>query len=158
MSLLDDLLPRPIISPDCDPHEFLDRLAVIASELGYACQRNRDYAGLGGNEYDLINIEVVIDAERLTARLSTKPTLYGRIDLDVVTRWSERPIRYMKYVAALRRAYAPLFRAYRVRHGKQLKLRTGIGPPRVGQGGLRSRSIALYPRRVRDGDSRTSRW
>jgi len=59
------------------------------------------------------------------------PRQPGKLTLDVVTSWSKHPTDYDEYVGVLRPSYTTLLDAYKVVHGKRLRLGMPRRPPRL---------------------------
>jgi hypothetical protein len=124
MDLLAEELPELTALVDRSAEEFFGKCEAIARQQGWRIDRRREYAG---PEYDQLNLYLEPgEPGHPMIRMVAVPKAKGRLRLDLVDRWTQRPVQYDEYLAKARLAYARLFDLYSDQHGKRLRL----GKPR----------------------------
>jgi hypothetical protein len=121
MDILDIPLPKLTLKIDIDASTFFDRCEAIAASRGWEVDRRRAYAGPG---YDHLNLHRGdIGPNRYPmVRMVSVPRELHRLDLDVVTHWTTRPISYDEYLQVARESYSALLNGYKEAHGKRFRL------------------------------------
>lgn len=126
MDLLDEPLPEGHLTPDTSAETFFDRCEEVAALKGWTIDRRRAYAGLG---YDQLNVHLNGDERPPFVRMVATPKAKGRVDLDIVARWTKRPIPCHEYRSAFITSYKRVLDAYKHHHGTRPRVWIPQCPP-----------------------------
>jgi hypothetical protein len=126
MDLLDEPLPEGHLNPDVPAEEFFDRCEKLAATEGWKVDRRRRYAGDG---YDQLNLHLNGNDDRPFVRMVATPRRKGRLDLDVVARWTGHPIPCGEYRSTFVAAYKIVLDAYKRQYGSRPRVSIGQCPP-----------------------------
>jgi hypothetical protein len=126
MELLDEPLPEGHLNPGVGAEEFFDRCEKLAAIEGWKVDRRRRYAGDG---YDQLNLHLNGDDAPPYVRMVATPAGKGRIDLDVVARWTKRPILCEEYRSTFIASYKRVLDAYKRQFGTRPRVFIHECPP-----------------------------